>query len=299
MGLSTVDAFKHVKAGIDLSPEQLSQLQIRLKEILCDFEDCCKKHGIDYFAGGGTALGAYRHQGFIPWDDDIDLTITREDFKRFVEVFPKEMGEKYILQTPQTRPDFGLLIARIRLKNTSLRSREDLYNTDECGVFIELFIVENTFDNPVLRAIHGIGSMGLMFCVSCRRYKRDLKQFLNILEDPALAKTLRIKAAIGTLFSFMKLETWTRLADRWNGICKNNKSKLMTIPVGRLHFFGEIYPREMFYPPRPLPFEDTTVRCPNDTPGYLAHRYGPCYMTPPPKDMNAREAHIYLPPLKI
>ena len=100
----------------------------------------CNKHNIQYFLIGGTLIGAVRHKGFIPWDDDIDVGMLRKDFDRFIEVCKTELNtEKFFLQTPQTEKgsaDFE--IARIRLNNTHLKEyhRRNLNLHD--GFFIEI-----------------------------------------------------------------------------------------------------------------------------------------------------------------
>ena len=85
----------------DYDPATLARLQALLHEMLADFDALCHKHGLHYFAGGGTAIGALRHGGMIPWDDDIDLNFLRADYERFLEVAEKEYGDKYMLPRPR------------------------------------------------------------------------------------------------------------------------------------------------------------------------------------------------------
>ena len=82
--------------------QQLRKLQLVELEILKDFITICEKYKLPYFATGGTAIGALRHQGFIPWDDDIDVCMLREDYVKFMKVGPKEMGDKYIFMSTET-----------------------------------------------------------------------------------------------------------------------------------------------------------------------------------------------------
>ena len=80
-------------------PEILAKLHKTQIEILEEFERICEKHNLEYFAIYGTAIGAVRHQGFIPWDDDIDVGMLREDYEKFLEIAKKELGEKYQIMT--------------------------------------------------------------------------------------------------------------------------------------------------------------------------------------------------------
>ena len=78
-----------------ISDEELRQLQACFLEIIKDIDRVCRENGICYMAAGGTALGSIRHQGFIPWDDDVDLLMPRPDLKRFLEIFDRCLGDKY------------------------------------------------------------------------------------------------------------------------------------------------------------------------------------------------------------
>ena len=145
MSLSTLEVFKHIQpeGAVVLTDEQLLDLQKTLNGILRDIVSVCAKHHLQYFLGGGSALGAIRHHGFIPWDDDIDINMPREDHDRFVQVFRQEFGTKYWVHTPEETAGYGLLLSRVLLKGTSVRTREDFHNP-ECGAFIDIFVIENT-----------------------------------------------------------------------------------------------------------------------------------------------------------
>ena len=88
--------------NMEYNQETLRKLQKTELEILKDFIKICKKYNLTYFATGGTAIGALRHQGFIPWDDDIDVCMLRKDYERFMEVAPKEMGDRYVFMDTHT-----------------------------------------------------------------------------------------------------------------------------------------------------------------------------------------------------
>ena len=79
--------------------KKIDAIQKKELAILCAIRDICDRHDIDYWLDGGTCLGAVRHQGFIPWDDDIDIAMRKEDMKRFIEVAKKELPEGMFLQT--------------------------------------------------------------------------------------------------------------------------------------------------------------------------------------------------------
>ncbi len=296
--LSTVNAFKHISsdACITLTPEQLRQLQQVLLEIMKDIHQVCQKHSITYTLGGGSALGAVRHGGFIPWDDDVDLNMSRADYQRFVEVFPQECGDRYWLHTPAETNNYGLLLARVRKKGTCLKTREDFFNHDECGVFVDIFIVENTYDDPIRRTLHGLGCQAFGLALSCRKFYRDREFLLPLAEhDPELLRVFKIKIALGRVTALLGIDIWTRWADRWNALCKNHHTRHVTIPVGRRHFFGELGAREDLCRPRMMAFEDTQFPCPADAEGYLTRLYGDYLTIPEGAD---RETHSFFLPFQ-
>ena len=81
---------------------EIHQLQALELAILKDVAEVCKKHDIKFFLGEGTLLGAIRHKGFIPWDDDVDLIMERSEYERFLKVAQEELGEDYQVQHPTT-----------------------------------------------------------------------------------------------------------------------------------------------------------------------------------------------------
>ena len=86
----------------DFSPEELRKWQFKLLDILVYFRDFCDSHGLRFFLAGGTCLGAVRHNGFIPWDDDVDVQMPRDDYEKFLEIAPKELKKEYFLDYYKT-----------------------------------------------------------------------------------------------------------------------------------------------------------------------------------------------------
>lgn len=130
--------FKHeIKKGkfeIDIEKLKIKQL-----EILKNFIKCCDEMQLNYFIGFGTLLGAIRHGGFIPWDDDIDVCMPREDYDIFVEKGMNFLPEKYFIQTIETDPLYALNFGKLRDSNTTLIERHVLDISINHGVFIDIF----------------------------------------------------------------------------------------------------------------------------------------------------------------
>jgi lipopolysaccharide cholinephosphotransferase len=298
MGLSTFDAFKHLRSSeaIEVSDADLRRLQLVLAGIVADVHSVCVENGLTYMLGGGSALGARRHRGFIPWDDDVDLNLPRADYDRFVPLFRARFGEKYWIHTPVDTAGYGLALGRIRLKGTCVKTREDFANSQaECGAFVDIFIVENAPSNPIIRLMHGIGSLAIGFLYSCRKLFHERRYVRRwAAENAKMSGAFRIKLAIGFFTAFASLDFWTRLWDWWNRLCRNGESEYVTIPVGRRHYFGELAHRDGFCDTVDVEWEGAVRKAPRDLDGYMRRLYGADFMTPPPPE--EREKHVLFSP---
>jgi lipopolysaccharide cholinephosphotransferase len=110
-------------------------------EILLEFDRICKEHDLTYWLDHGTLLGAVRHGGFIPWDDDLDVTMPREDYERFLEIAPSALPAKLFLQTQQSDPAYMNFFAKIRDRNSTFidaweAKRNIRYHQ---GIYIDIF----------------------------------------------------------------------------------------------------------------------------------------------------------------
>lgn len=294
MGLSTYQLLKNSKSKnrIEITDDQLKGIQQVLLRILKDFSSVCEKYGFYYSLCGGTALGAVRHKGFIPWDDDIDVFMKRSEYNEFIKIFNREMGAKYIFHSLETTPELGMPVSQVIAKGTILRS----YNNPDCkesGVCIDIFVLENAPNNTLLRYIHGFGSLVFGFILSCSRMYANKNLLLEIFEDAGdeVLGAIKMKAFIGSLFRFHKLSTWSRRFMKWNSMVKKEDSKYVVCPTGIKHYFKEIFPREIYCTTTKLQFEDTKLRVIKEYDWALRRLFGD-YMEIPP--VEKREKHFAL-----
>ncbi len=291
MSLSTTDIFKMLchknKNLIQLNDAELKKVQEQLLSMADDIIGVLEEENCVYHLTGGSALGAVRHQGFIPWDDDIDIDISREDYSKFMSCFKNKFGYKYWIHNAYSDDMHCLPSNQIRLKDTIYMSVND-YSEKECGLPIDIVIMENTFDNVVLRKIHGIGSLALGLIVSCRKFYQYKDYFNELVKDlPNERKIFQRKINIGMIFSFFSLRRWTIFYDKWNSICKNNHSKYVVVPTGRKHFFGELYERDKFYKTRRENFCGRDWKIPYDYDYYLKKLYGDYMKIPKEHEKHA------------
>lgn len=111
------DFFKEEVRCDYLISEKMKRVFAVLLDLYMTFAEICEKHGLRYYAFSGMMLGAVRHNGFIPWDDDLDVAMPREDYNKFIEIAPKEMDYPYFVRTPYTDP--GCYYSYIVLMNLS------------------------------------------------------------------------------------------------------------------------------------------------------------------------------------
>lgn len=120
-------------------PEVLKKLHGVQLQLLKDFMETCRKHHLKYFLVYGTAIGAVRHKGFIPWDDDIDVGMLRKDYDRFLEIFPAEMKDRYQLLTPFTDGRYSCTVTHIQKRGTKFVSEVTRNMEYEQGIFMDIF----------------------------------------------------------------------------------------------------------------------------------------------------------------
>lgn len=131
-----------------LDENTLAKLHTTLLEILEEIDRICRKHNIQYFLDSGTALGAVRHGGFIPWDDDADVGMIRSEYERFVKIAAEELGERFFLQTRETDPDFLKFSAKIRMNNTYFPEERNEGTSVHQGIFVDIFPFDYINDDP-------------------------------------------------------------------------------------------------------------------------------------------------------
>ncbi|MCI8527073.1 MAG: LicD family protein [Oscillospiraceae bacterium] len=270
-----------------LTEDEIKKLRKVFLQGLTDMTRVCEKYNLTVMLIGGSVLGAVRHQGFIPWDDDLDIAMTRADYNILKRVFEKELGDKYFLVAPNYKGNARNRFPQIFVKDTVFLEVE---NSDpNSGIKIDLFIIENIPSGYIRRIIKGCWCSALMFMASnAATYQENsnlLKRYMYQTKEGE--KYYKRKMKLGRLFSFIEEQKWFNIVEK---ACQYNKrTNLMGIPTGRGHYFGEIRPRNTFLPISHGMFEGIVVNLPGNPDDYLSNLYGD-YKTIPAEDK--REQHF-------
>ncbi len=242
-------------------------MQLRMLSILEIVDSICRKHNITYWISGGTLLGAMRHGGFIPWDDDIDIELLRPDYKKLLKVLRNELPGDLYLQTPEEK-GYRLLFSKVRDKYSIVHSEEeDMAPYKEKGVYIDIFSEERTY-----RRLKDF--VDFFYGRAFRRLKRG-SPFRSLIYFYEYSVSLLLYP-LGILFMWI-----ARL------FCN------ITKPDNILHSYGignsTNHNSKYMFPPKEILFEGKCFFAPNDPDTYLKKQYGN-YMEIPPENM--RQMHF-------
>lgn len=257
---------------------QIKHLQNTILLIAKDIDKMCRENAIKYYLFGGSALGAKRHRGFIPWDDDLDIVLDPENYDKFIALCKSKLDtDKYVLQ--EGGVDWPEHFSKIRLKGTHIREHGEYYiNEDMDGIFVDIFRVDNAPNSKVARAFQYFwGKLLLTYAMKKKGYKAESvsKKLMNVF-----ASTLEFKA----LYKFAKNQYYKY----------NKKQTAWTSDVmGRTRWHNAFIPREVYGEPTEVEFEDSKLFAHQDLDKYLSISYGD-YMKLPPveKRVGLHITHI-------
>lgn len=286
---SAKDTFTHVSSEDlfrTITPEEHQGLQNTLLEMYQDVTEVCKKYEITPFLVGGSALGAVRHKGFIPWDDDLDIGMLRADYEKFKRIFRKELSGKYILNAPNYSRNPKARFPKIIKKGTKLREIVDVQDEKLNGVFLDIFIIENVPKGMFHRKLKGL------WCNTLEFISGQVFLYENLTPEAAefymrSGKGLfQIRMMMGKIFSFRSASKWFHTVDK--AAQYRYRTGYYGLPTGRKHYFGEIFTKEVILPVKKAEYCGMQIPVFHDIDSYLRNLYGDYMQIPNEED---REKH--------
>lgn len=138
----------------EYTEEELAKLHEVLYDILAEIKRVCGVLGIPYFIQGGSAIGAFFEKAILPWDDDIDVGLTRENYKRFVKEAPALLGKDYFLQHAETEPHTLYYFCKLMKRGTLFQEKDLMSLPVHQGIFIDIFPYDKVPNNQKLQKVH-------------------------------------------------------------------------------------------------------------------------------------------------
>ncbi|WP_368263714.1 phosphorylcholine transferase LicD [Clostridium paraputrificum] len=250
----------------------IRKLQLVQLEILKDIDKICKENNIQYYIFYGTLLGAIRHEGFIPWDDDIDIGMLHNDFVKFNKLCEEKLPEKYFLQNEKTDKNFPRMWSKIRINNTCNMEREYRRLKVHYGIDMDVFDIIYLSDNLVFRKIQK----------ACAYIYRLLmfEKAHNAIDDEF--KRSRDTKIYKILPGFLK--SWLLKLSKKITYCTAIKKSNYVMDVSEILIMDS----DIFEKTKMLKFEGEEFFAPYKSEKFLEEYYGD-YMTLPPE--NERNGH--------
>ncbi|MBP5684740.1 MAG: LicD family protein [Bacilli bacterium] len=249
----------------------LRKLQLVLLEMLNELVRICDKHNLTYFLVGGTALGAIRHKGFIPWDDDIDIGMPREDFEKFIKVCLDDLDDKYFLDHYSTNIHNYYGYAKLRKNNTTFVTEYSKRRKGHDGFFIDIFPMDYNTNKD---------SLSVKFRASITRC---ILETLKLKEHNYRVRTLR-RPIISLMFYPFSRYRIHRIVDYLYQKDNKKEHKNMAIYSTVYFYKKDIYPVDVVMPPVKATFEGHEYNVYHDTDKYLKQLYGDYMKLPKEED---------------
>ena len=248
------------------------KLQDKILEIMVYIDQFCKEHEIKYFLMGGSALGAMRHSGFIPWDDDLDIFMDYQNYQKFIDCCKKHLDtQKYYFQEENSE-ELPYFFSKVRMNGTTCISDQVGVMRGHQGIFVDIMCLNNAAKTNFGKKVQYYAA-GLLKAKACSKTNYKATTVIKKLQL-FISKVF----VVGVIKDFLLC-----LVRRYN----NKSAKELTHLFGRAKFANSFYPKKDFEKQEYVPFETVKLAVPFGVDNYLTIRYGKNYMKMPNKETRA------------
>ncbi|MBT8243803.1 MAG: LicD family protein [Winogradskyella sp.] len=263
-----------------MTDEELQGIHSKILVIAEYFDTFCKENGIEYYLMGGTALGAIRHKGFIPWDDDYDTFMDYKNYAKFKKIAKEKLDtKKYYFQEEDTE-EFPLFFSKVRMHNTTYIEKDVIGRNMHHGLFLDVMCLNNTYKNKTLRYLQYLAARIINAkALEEKGYITTSRKKIIILK---IAKHLITKRIKRSLLKFIR---------RLN----NKETKYIGHFFGRAPFKRTSFKRSLIGSGKHVKFESLSLPVFTNVEDYLKVRYGDRFMELPSEKVKSQyPSHAYI-----
>ena len=259
--------------------DSVRDVQDKILETMKYIDKLCRENGIVYYIMGGTALGAIRHGGFIPWDDDLDIFMTPEEYKKFKEAFERDNSDKFVIQEWKTTKNY-LEYSKVRMNGTTFiedvyKDRKDMHH----GIYVDIMILHKVpMSKFTQKKVYYYSKFVTLYALSQRNWKPKSKGQAIVLKS---LKLLPCKALAKMCYKKIY---------KYDGRTENFKYCYWITPA---KFRNGLFDADFFSSPVDIPFEDTVLMGSEKIKEYLEYRYGD-YMKLPSEEQQRAAVHAMI-----
>lgn len=245
---------------------ELKELQEKILEIAVYLDEFCRAHDITYYLMGGSALGAIRHKGFIPWDDDFDVFMTYDNYMKFLDAARKDLDtQRFYLQEENT-PEWPLFFTKLRMNGTEWLEEDTKDREMHHGIFIDIMCLNNRAESRISALLqHFFAKLLIARTLSDRGYQSASFKKKVLM---AIARVLVPRWMKKSLIGYVR---------RWN----TQTTKEVAHYFGKAKYNQTSFPTYFLGKPRYVQFEQVELPVPAYCECYLYVRYGEFMKLPP------------------
>lgn len=264
-----------------MTDKELKKLQSTILIISDEIKRICLKNNIPYSVDGGSLIGAVRHKGFIPWDDDFDVDMTRENYERFIAACERDLGDKFTLQTWENDKEYPKGFCKVLLNGTKVLEKETVHTRYKKGIYVDIFPWDYVPDNILLEKLQ-------QFEVYFYKKVMQMHGSVDVPHNSGNAKRL----VFGVLTLISKFYSHDSLVEKYSrALTRYNSGEYVACMVGVYGYKKTKVKSSVFDELIELPFEDRMYSAVKDFDYMLTNIYGD-YMKLPP--VEKRRIHDFI-----